>query len=126
MELEDGVVVHVVEELLRPQNKAEDDFPRLEILAGAGYYARINERMAATGASSLCTPRSLRSISSGSTASGIPPMPVCSTAPSSISPATLRAIAACISVISGFFMAHSGRDDSTTASSLLTWMKLSP
>ena len=34
--------------------------------------------------SSLWTPRSLRSVSRGRTASGIPPIPVCSTAPSSI------------------------------------------
>jgi len=35
-------------------------------------------------------------------------------------------MATCISVISGFGKSQSGREDSTKASILLTWMKLSP
>ena len=58
--------------------------------------------------SSLCTARSLRSMSMGNTASGMPPMPVCSTAPSSIRPATLRAMAICRSVTIGLSQSAQG------------------
>src|SRR5208282_4084370 len=44
MELEDGIVVHEVEQFLRSQCKSEDDLPRFEGLARARDHTSFNQR----------------------------------------------------------------------------------
>src|SRR6185503_16913738 len=102
MKFEDRVVVYEFKKTPCTQGKPDDDLARLEILAGSGDHTVLDQGNHALGNQFAVYPKVLAIAEKGRTASGIPPTPVCRTAPSSIRPATLRAMATCISVTAGF------------------------